>query len=350
MDFNEMEDVRISRKKPIYPVAAGLTKYLRIYQRDARLPVCYRDLLTFTETVPVMDKYGNDTFWETPLYPPHLQDQLYEGLKVVYAVLKASGNTRIVEHKIIDRIEYCAFGNTKPFRVRIINRLNDVYDYFYIKQADASRIYGLELEEILSPNQVNYLVDRETLVEEHIVGIPGDVFAKNGLLNPEYNQTRIAKEFVKFNERCIISLLGDMRAYNFVMQITPDFDDFQFRIRAIDFDQQFYEGSPRVYMPQYFKENFPLVKLAMEHLNEKTVLQYQQEERSSIVHRVRSERHRIKDLRDASKLQELSTPENIKQLRDGYGSFFNDASYLKCRTMTDIVELNVKNVIRQVKL
>src|SRR5690606_30707527 len=197
-----IDDVKISRKKPIYPVGTGLSKYLRIYQRDAKLPLSYRDLLEFVETVPVMDKNGNDTFWETPLYPPHLQGQLYDRLRVVYAKLKASGNIRIVEHKIIDRVEYCAFGNTKPFRVRIINRLNDVYDYFYIKQADASRIYGLELEEILSPNQVNYLVDRDTLVEEHIVGIPGDVFSKLGIYNPEYNQTRIAKEFVKFNERC----------------------------------------------------------------------------------------------------------------------------------------------------
>ncbi|GHE38105.1 hypothetical protein [Sphingobacterium griseoflavum] len=346
----EMDDVKISRKKPMYPVGTGLAKYLRLYQRDAKLPVAYKDLLNFSETVPVMDKYGQDTFWETPLYPPHAVDQLYEGLKVVYAILKASGNIRIVEHKIIDRIEYCAFGNTRPFRIRIINRLNDVYDYFYIKQADASRIYGLELEEILSPNQVNYLVDRETLVEEHIVGIPGDVFSKSNIINPDYNQTRIAKEFVKFNERCIISLLGDMRAYNFVMQITPDFDDFQFRIRAIDFDQQFYEGNSKVYMPQYFKENLPYVKLAMNHLNEKTVLQYQQEERSSIVHRVRSERHRIKDLRDASQLQQLSTKENIMQLREGYALFYENEAYYKCRSMTDIVELNVKNVIRQVKL
>lgn len=346
----EIEDVTISRKKPIYPVGPGLSKYLRMYQRDAKLPLTYKELLNFVETVPVMDKYGNDTFWETPLYPPHIQDQLYESLRVVYAKLKASGNTRIVEHKIIDRVEYCAFGNTKPFRIRIINRLNDVYDYFYIKQADASRIYGLELEEILSPNQVNYLVDRETLVEEHIVGIPGDVFSKGGIYNAEYNQTRIAKEFVKFNERCIISLLGDMRAYNYVMQITPDFDDFQFRIRAIDFDQQFYEGNPKVYMPQYFKENLPYVKLAMEHLTEKTVLQYQQEERSSIVHRVRSERYRIKDLRDASKLQALSTPENISRLREGYRVFYDNEAYLDCKSMTDIVELNVKNVIRQVKL
>lgn len=346
----ERDDVTISRKKPVFGVGAGLSKYLKMYQREAKLPISYAELLNFQETVPVMDKFGNDTFWETPLYPPYIQDQLYEGLKVVYAILKASGNIRIVQHKVIDRIEYCAFGNTKPFRVRIINRLNDVYDYFYIKQADASRIYGLELEEILSPNQVNYLYDRNTLIEEHIVGIPGDTFSKTRLHHPDYNMTRIAKEFVKFNERCAISLLGDMRAYNYVLQITPDFDDFQFRIRAIDFDQQFYEGNPRVYRPQFFKENYPYVQLCMSFLNDKTVLQYQQEERSSIVHRVRSERHRIKDLRDASCGQELSTMENVLQLREGYADLYDDSNYHQCKTMVDIVELNVKNVIRQVQL
>jgi len=346
----EFDDVKISRKKPIFPVGPGLHKYLRMYQRDSKLPIAYRDLLSFNETIPVLDKNGNDTFWETPLYPPHLQDYLYDGLKIIYAELKASGNTRIVQHKYIDRIEYCAFGNTRPFRIRIVNRLNDVYDYFYVKQADASRIYGLELEEILSPNQVNYLVDHDTLIEEHIVGIPGDVFSKDRMFSPDYNMTRIAKEFVKFNERCIITLLGDMRAYNFVMQITPDFDDFQFRIRAIDFDQQFYEGNPKVYMPQFFKENFPYVKVCMEYLNDRTVSQYQQEERSSLVHRVRSERHRIADLRDASQTQELSSIANITQLKEGYASFHGDVKYLKCKTMTDIIELNVKNVIRQVQL
>lgn len=346
----EIEDVKISRKKPVFPVGAGLLKYLKMYQRDSRLPIAYADLLNFDETVPVIDKNGVDTYWEIPLYPQHVQDHLYEQLKIVYAELKASGNTRIVQHKVIERIEFCAFGNTRPFRIKIVNRLNDVYDYFYIKQADASRIYGLELEEILSPNQVNYLYDRSTLVEEHIVGIPGDVFAKSRMYTPDYNQTRIAKEFVKFNERCVISLLGDMRAYNFVMQITPDFDDFQFRIRAIDFDQQFYEENIKVYMPQFFKENYPYVKLSMDHLNEKTVLQYQQEERSSIVHRVRSERHRIKDLRDASKTQQLSTEENIIKLREAHAQYYDDPKYLQCQSMTDIIERNVKNVIRSVQL
>nr|WP_231577833.1 hypothetical protein [Sphingobacterium sp. IITKGP-BTPF85] len=58
----EIEDVKISRKKPIFAVGEGLHKYLRLYQRDAKLPITYKDLLSFTETIPVLDKYGNDTF------------------------------------------------------------------------------------------------------------------------------------------------------------------------------------------------------------------------------------------------------------------------------------------------
>jgi hypothetical protein len=38
-----------------------------------------------------------------------------------------------------------------------VNKINDNFDYFYIKNADASRIYGLELEHILSPNKINLI-------------------------------------------------------------------------------------------------------------------------------------------------------------------------------------------------
>lgn len=346
----ELKDVKIALKKPIFPVSAALQKYLKTYQRDSRLPISYEDLLMFDESFPLMDKDGKDSLWEGPIYANSKIDEIHNGLKVIYANLKASGNLRIVQHKYIDKIEYCTFGNTHPFRIRIVNRLNDVYDYFYVKRADASRIYGLEMEEILSPNQVNYLVDNETLVEEHIAGIPGDVFADTYLHKTEYNPTRIAKEFVKFNERCLVMLLGDMRAYNFVVQITPDFDDIQFRIRAIDFDQQFYEGNIKVYLPQFFKENFPYVKLSMDQLTDKTFLQYQQEEKSSILHRVRSERHRLADLRDVSNTEVLTSAENITQLKKGMAAHFADEKYLECKTMTDIIELNIKNIIRQVKL
>lgn len=346
----EVNDVKISKKKPIFPVSENLHKYLRSYQRDARLPLKYDDLKAFTESFPIMDKQGKDTLWESPIYAQGQIEELHSGLKVIYAKLKASGNLRIVEHKYIDRIDYCTFGNTHPFRIRIVNRLNDVYDYFYVKKADSSRIYGLELEEILSPNQVNYLVDGNTMIEEHIVGLPGDVFNQNQIFQKDFNPTRIAKEFVKFNERCLTMLLGDMRSYNFVVQVTPDFDDIQFRIRAIDFDQQFYEGNIKVYMPQFFKENLPLVKLCMEHLTDKTVQQYKQEELSAIVHRVRSERHRLTDLRDVSSKEELTTRENIIKLKEDMANYYNDSAYRSCSNMTDIIELNIKNIIRQVKL
>lgn len=346
----EVTDVKISKKKPIIPISDNLHKYLRSYQRDARLPIKYGHLKVFTESFPIMDKDGKDTLWESPIYAQDQIEELHNGLKVIYAKLKASGNLRIVEHKYIDRIDYCTFGNTHPFRIRIVNRLNDVYDYFYVKKADSSRVYGLELEEILSPNQVNYLVDGDTMVEEHIVGIPGDVFAQGKIFQEDFNPTRIAKEFVKFNERCLTTLLGDMRSYNFVVQITPDFEDIQFRIRAIDFDQQFYEGNIKVYMPQFFKENLAFVKLCMDHLTEKTVQQYRQEELSAIVHRVRSERHRLTDLRDVSRKEELTTRENILKLKEDMANYYGDAAYRACQNMTDIIELNVKNIIRQVRL
>ena len=173
--------------------------------------------------------------------------------------------------------------------MRIINRLNDNYDHFYVKRTDASRVYGLELEELLSPNTVTFLVHGDTLVEEHIIGIPGDDYMRDHLAGPVFNQIRLAKEFVKFNERCFVRLLGDMRSYNFVVAVTPDIEGSQFRLRAIDFDQQSYEGRKNFYLPQYFRENNPIIFLGIEHMEPETVKQYQLEERSLIAARARAE-------------------------------------------------------------
>ena len=41
----------------------------------------------------------------------------------------------------------------------------------------------------------------------------------------------------------MIRLLGDMRAYNYVVVPTHDFDQVVYKIRPIDFDQQSFEGS-----------------------------------------------------------------------------------------------------------
>src|SRR5258706_4433076 len=220
-----------------------------------------------------------------------------DGLVNIYAILKTEGDLTFSKHLDVARIDYCTFGNSHPFRIRIVNKFNDNYDHYYIKIADASRIYGLELEHILSPNRIVFFICDNTLVEEHIPGIPGDAFIKQ-LDDPLTNKIRLAKEFVKFNERCFVRLLGDMRSYNFVVDITPDIEDFQYRIRAIDFDQQSYEGKKNLYLPQFFKENKTFVEAVIKHLDKESIAQYQAEERTMMTIRLVSSRYRVKELLD----------------------------------------------------
>ena len=95
-------------------------------------------------------------------------------------------------------------------------------------------------------------------------------------------------------------LLGDMRAYNYVVEMTPDFEQNQYRVRAIDFDQQSYEGRKSFYLPQFFKNNLPVVKVTRSRLiNLETSNQYQKEERTLIKRRFNVAPTRIARLRES---------------------------------------------------
>ncbi|MES2620563.1 MAG: hypothetical protein V4615_06915 [Bacteroidota bacterium] len=327
----------ITKKKQTYKVNDGLRQYLQENDREIKLPVSYADLKHFNGSISIRDKKGNDTLWEAAMYPPHELAAIQEGLKQIYSILKTGGDTSVHEHLYVDRVDYCTFGNSNPFRIKIVNHFNDNYDYFYIKQADASRIYGLELEDILSPESINFFVDDTTLVEEHIAGIPGDMFIYAYLDNPEFNKVRIAKEFVKFNERCIVRLLGDMRSYNYVFDITPDFEEVQFRIRAIDFDQQSYEGKKTLYLPQFFKENAVLVQLTLNLLSADNIRQYQKEERTLIARRSISAHLRLDYLLNVMDSDVISPKEKVIQLRKELADHYNNSSFEHCNTMGAIV-------------
>jgi hypothetical protein len=330
-----------SRKKPAYPIGPPLHGYLKKYSRAAELPLHYEDLLRHEISVPLLNERNQDTLWETVQYPPSERQELYRSLTYIYSLLKAGGDLDVLNHLTVARIDYCTFGNTKPFRVRIINRLNDNYDHFYVKRTDASRVYGLELEELLSPNTVTFLVHGETLVEEHIIGIPGDDFMRNHLEGPAFNHIRLAKEFVKFNERCFVRLLGDMRSYNYVVAVTPDIEGSQFRLRAIDFDQQSYEGRKNFYLPQYFRENNPIIFLGIEHMEPETVNQYQLEERSLIAARARVEWARLSELLSIMRADQLSDAEKVAKLRAELAAHHENDVFLHCHTMGEIIDANI---------
>lgn len=346
LHVNEID--KPSRKKPIFPVNENLRHYLNEHGREVKLPVSYRDLLRFTYSISLKDKQGKETFWETVVYDMCEWDFIRDGLIKIYAILKTEGDFTFTKHLDVARIDYCTFGNSNPFRIRIVNKFNDNYDHYYIKIADASRVYGLELEHVLSPNRITFLTNSSTLVEEHIPGIPGDVFIKQYLDDTMTNKIRFAKEFVKFNERCFVRLLGDMRSYNFVVDITPDVEDFQYRIRAIDFDQQSYEGKKNLYLPQYFKENYPLVQLTLKHLNRDSIEQYQMEERTLMAFRLTSARYRVKELLDIMIKDTISTVEKVAELKGQLSELYpGNTHFLKCSSMGQLVKETLKQVLRK---
>lgn len=339
MAFNE-----IHQRKPMYQVGTGLGDYLRSFGRAIRFPVSYADLRRYDGLLPTLDARGQATLWNTVMYRPGEVEDLHHRLVETYQLLGGSG--RYIDHLSVASIDFCAYGNSQPFRIKIINRVNDNHDYYYIKQADASRIYGLELEHLLSPNRINYGWDGSTIVEEHIIGVPGDSFiSEPARYGGPLNEVRLSKEFVKFNERCFVRLLGDMRAYNFVVDVIHDLDQVQYRIRSIDFDQQNYEGRARIYLPQFYKENLPYVQQAQRVISAESVEQYRNEERSLLRKRYTLGHEQIDALLQVMSGDVLSTPDHTGQLAAELAKLHGDASFKHHGTMGTLLKHHLHRVL-----
>jgi hypothetical protein len=144
----------------------------------------------------------------------------------------------------------------------------------------------------------------------------------------------------------MIRLLGDMRSYNYVIVPTHDFDQVVYKIRAIDFDQQSYEAKLKVYRPQFFKENFPMVELVRSHLDKNAVNQYKIEERAIIAKRILSSESRLTQLMKCMLKDELSTPENVKQLKSEIYEYIADKNFKNSFNMGGIVRASFEFVKR----
>ena len=337
----------ISKKKDVYPVSDFFASYLERYGRYRHEGIRYEDLERHTASVPLYDEDGDDTLWSTVLYPPTEQQEIHDNLCKAYAILKAGGDYSIIQHLYIERVDLCLYGNTLPFRVRIVNRLNDNFDYFYVKRVDANRAYGLELEHILSPNRINYFITGGTLIEEHIIGIPAEAFIRENMPKSRFNLVRLAKEFVKFNERCFVCLLGDMHAGNFVVDLKRDFEKWHYRMRPIDFDQQSHHWRKEVYLPQHFPQNGTLVQMTNEFLAHANVLQYQKEERALIANRVRVSHGRFEKLMEVM-CEDLIAPEDhIDRLREQLAEHYDHPLFAQCTTMGELVYTSMQVLLER---
>jgi hypothetical protein len=335
----------ISKKKKVFQVSEKFQKYLEEYERYKELPLLYEDLMWYDEGVNYYDTNGEDTLWQTVFFNGIQKEEINKKLLKTYAIIRADGELTNMQHLVVDRIDLCTYGNTRPYRIRILNTLNENFDYFYVKRADSSRIYGLELEDLLSPNRIQYFVYKDTMIEEHISGIPGDKFIESYLSDRHLDEVRLAKEFVKFNERCFIRLLGDMHSSNYVVDITPDFEETIYRIRAIDFDQQSYEGRLKVYLPQFFKENNPIIFLGFKCMTPETVKQYQREERALIYKRMIGSRDQLYSLLELMSTDCISTKENVEKLRKQMANHYKDERFLACQSMGELVNASLNKIV-----
>jgi hypothetical protein len=136
----------------------------------------------------------------------------------------------------------------------------------------------------------------------------------------------------------MIGLLGDMRSYNFVVIPIYDYDHIVYKIRAIDFDQQCYEGNFRLYKPHLFKENFRFTQLVKEKLKKDSIEQYQNEERSILVRRISGFEERLNELLSVMKANELSPTLNFERLKQETYEVTFDKNFKNATSMGDIVE------------
>lgn len=331
----------ISRKKEVYLVSDFFQEYLERYGRLVEGAIRYEDLLRYNNHVPLYNESGDDTLWSTVFYPPGEQGEVHESLLQAYALLKADGDFSIIKHLFIDRVDLCNYGNTLPFRVRVVNRLNDNFDYFYVKRVDANRVYGLELEHILSPSRINYFISGQSLIEEHVIGIPADAFMRQHMPRNLFDQVRLTKEFVKFNERCFVRLLGDMHSGNFVIDIQRDFEKWHFRMRPIDFDQQSHHWRKEVYLPHDYVQNNAMVQMGTASLTPENVVQYQTEERALIATRVRVSHGRYQELMAVMSEDIIAPVSHVKRLAHQLASHYDNPDFATCETMGELVETSI---------
>ncbi len=335
----------ISKKKQPFPISDYFRSYLDRYGRIYNQAIRYEDLQHFHTAVPLYNEAGVDTLWSTVFYSSNEQEEIHDQLCRTYSILTTHGESTKTANLYIDRIDVCNYGNTLPFRIRIVNRINENFDYFYVKRIDANRIYGLEIEHILSPNRINFFIHGETIIEEHIIGIPASEFLTESMPMTRFDLVRLAKEFVKFNERSFVFLLGDMHSGNFVIEMNRDFEKWHFHMHPIDFDQQSHHWRKQAYIPECFPQNEPFLRATRKYLSPENVDQYQTEERGLIANRVRVSHGRLDKLMEVMREDLIAPDEAVVRLREQLSAHYDDPDFEQCMTMGDLVYISIRRLL-----
>ncbi len=339
------ENDRPLMQKEVYPLSAPLRQYLEQYRYSLPLPLHYPELLHYEYSNAIKDAAGKHTHWERVVYKDPVFRELEPRLLRLYGLLK--GSRSLPDGLKVTAVDFCEFANSTPFRIHLQygQAHTATNTCFYIKNADASRVAGLLLETLLTENPVRFLCHQHTLVETHIQGQPGDecIAAVHQLSDAE--QQDLARAFVRFNESCFTRLLGDMRSYNFVV-LRNSSPHPPFQLRAIDFDQQCYEGRLHLYLPQYYKENLGYVQLVQQQLSQEETESLRLEERRFMARLSVSRSRPLYGLLRALEKDELSENYKVLALGKGLNQYHHTHRFNLCHSMGALVKQQLKSQLQ----
>lgn len=352
MHFSDIPNAALSQdndrplmQKEVYPVSAALRHYLEQQGYGMPLPLHYPELMHYDYSKALKDADGRHTHWERVIYKHEVFSRLAPRLLELYRLL--TGGAPLPAGMQIMAVDFCEFANSMPFRIHLQAPQQEPVCY-YIKNADASRIYGMLLETLLTPNPLRFLCHQHTLVETHIEGQAGDQLLAPGIhacRQPgDAEQKELALAFVRFNESCFARLLGDMRSYNFV--VTANSHRNHFQLRAIDFDQQCYEGRLWLYLPQFYKENLGYVQLVTSMLSPEAIEAERIRERSAMA--VRAARHprQLFALLRVMEQDVLSENYKVLSLRKELNAYHHTLRFNLCHSMGALVRMQLKILLQ----
>jgi hypothetical protein len=104
-----------------------------------------------------------------------------------------------------------------------------------------------------------------------------------------------------------------------------------------------------VYRPQFFKENYPMVKLVKDKLANSSIDQYKNEERAALAKRIFSNETRIKKLLQIMGNDFLAPDENVEKLKLELYRLTHDINFKRAKSMGNLLNSAFDFITRNYK-
>jgi len=213
-----------------------LFKYLTQHHKASSLP-SYHDMRECVDYEREVDE--EDPGLEELFVVPESRDEFHQAVRQVASHLwggEAHPPELFQNLSVVSVHEY-TYADHKPLRIEVMLP-GAVTHTFYAKPFNERRLYGLELEHLLSPYKYDYSVSGEAIFEDHIMGTDAKDFMEAYRGYP-YRNPDFAEEMLRLDFRTRAFLLGDMHDQNYIISQVESGDERAFVARPIDFDKLF---------------------------------------------------------------------------------------------------------------